>query len=226
MEKFLYDKEVECPICKNNFSTKKVRTRALRVQKRDEDFCVTYKDINPIYYHMWICPECGYSASESEFNNVSKEQKEVFDDRVRKRWKKRAFGSDRSFEEAEESYKLAILTGQILKKSQGYIASLCLKLAWLYREQNHEKERDFLKYALSYFEDAYQNERFPIGGLDEVSLAYLVGELNRRVGDPKESISWYAKALDHPDIKKHRQIQLKAREQWRLAREQHQKKVD
>jgi len=221
MEQFLYDKDVNCPLCRNKFKTKKTRSRNLKLIKRDDDFCVTYKDINPTYYHIFVCPECGYSATESEFDNLSKVEKEILDKSIRSKWKKRDFGEVRDFQEAVEVYKLAILTGQLLKKSKGYIGSLCLKLAWIYRENGNDKEMEFLKYALSLLEEAYQYERFPIAGLDEVNLAYLIGELNRRLGNPKVSITWFGLALSNPNIKKHRLIQLRAREQWSLAREQY-----
>ncbi|QUH25980.1 DUF2225 domain-containing protein [Serpentinicella alkaliphila] len=221
MEHFLYDKDVQCPLCRNKFKTKKVRTRFLKVVKRDDDFCVTYKDINPIYYHIFTCPECGYSSSESEFNNLSKIGKEILEKSIRGKWSKRDFGGIRGHREAEEVYKLAILNGQLMKKPKGYIGGLCLKLAWIYREQNDKREFAFLKYALDLLEDAYQNERFPIASLDEVNLAYLIGELSRRLGDPKKSVVWYSKALDNPDIRRHRLLQIRAREQWSLAREQY-----
>lgn len=221
MEHLLYDKQIVCPLCRNKFTTKKVRTRTLKMVKRDDDFCVIYKDINPTYYHIFVCAECGYSSTEGEFSDLSKNDKEILEGSIRSKWKKRHFEGVRSFEEAEEIYKLAILIGQLLKKTRGYIGSLCLKLAWIYRQENDKREQEFLQYALDFFEDAYQNERFPVSGLDEVELSYLIGELNRRLGKPQKSIHWFAKALDNPDIKKHRQIQLKARELWRVAREQY-----
>ncbi|SET32752.1 hypothetical protein SAMN05660297_02030 [Natronincola peptidivorans] len=222
MEHLLYDKRLDCPCCKNSFTTKKVRTRSLKVVERGTDFYVKYKDVNPIYYHVWVCPNCGFSATESEFTDLTKEQKSLLMDNISKKWNQRHYGGPRTYEEAEATYKLALLVAQLLKKSKGYIGGLCLKLGWLYRDVNDQRETEFLKYALNHFQNAYQQEPLPIAGLDEVSLAYLVGELHRRFHDPKGAIKWYSKALEHPDIKKKRQIQLMAREQWRLAREEYQ----
>ncbi|SNS76526.1 hypothetical protein SAMN05446037_102026 [Anaerovirgula multivorans] len=221
MEHLFYDKRVDCPCCKNSFKTKKVRRRGLKVLERHTDFCVAYKDINPIYYHVWICPNCGFSASESEYRDLTKDQRLFFQGNISRKWNQRDYGGIRTFEEAEESYKLALMVAQLFKKPKGYIGGICLKLGWLYREQKNDKEFEFLKHALHSFEAAYQKEPLPIAGLDEISLAYLVGELHRRFDHIQDAIKWYAKALDHPDIKKKRQIQLLAREQWRLAREQY-----
>ena len=96
-----------------------------------------------------------------------------------------------------------------------------VRLAWLYREIKSPKEKEFLGHALRHFEDAYQTERVDEVGLSEISLAYLNGELNRRLGHYRDAIRWYGTALDHPDIKRKRHIQLKAREQWSIAREQY-----
>ncbi|SDK69464.1 DUF2225 domain-containing protein [Natronincola ferrireducens] len=220
MEHLLYDKNISCPCCNNTFTTKKVRTRGLKVIERHSDFYVSYKEVNPIYYHVWICPNCGFSATESEYVELSKVQKDVLQKNIMAKWKQRDYGDVRTVEEAKEAYKLALFIGQLLKKSRGYIGGLCLKLAWLYRETGEVEEIEFLKFALSSFETAYQSEPLPIAGLDEVSLAYLVGELNRKLHKPQEAVKWYAKALDNPDIKKKRQIQLMAREQWQVARQE------
>lgn len=222
MENLLYDKDCNCPVCKNKFKTKKVRTRPLRIKKREDDFNVIYKNnINPLYYYIFVCPKCGYSSTEKEFENINKDQANILNKAIGSKWNERNFGNERTFHEAEESYKMALLVAQILNKSKTYKGGVSLRLAWLYREINSPKEEEFLKHALDCFEDAYEKERVEESGLDEISLVYLNGELNRKIGKYKEAIQWYGITLEHPDIKNKRQIQLKAREQWRLAKEQY-----
>lgn len=222
MENLLYDKDCVCSVCKYNFTTKKVRIRPLRIEKREDDFNIIYKNnINPNYYYIWICPICGYAATEKEFNNIRRDQIKIVKNMVSLKWKERDFGGVRNFQEAEESFKMALLIAQILEKSRAYTGGICLRLAWLYREIGSPKEQEFLAYALEAFEKAYQTERITEAGLDEVSLAYLNGELNRRLGRYKEAIQWYGVTLEHPNIKRKRQIQIKARDQWIMAREQY-----
>lgn len=221
MEELLYDKDCICPVCKNKFTTKKVRTRPLRVEKREDDFNVIYKNINPNYYYIWVCSKCGYSSTEKEFENITKAQAELLHKSIGSKWNERSFSGVRNFHEAEESLKMALLVAQLLKRSKAYVGGISLRLAWIYREAQNPKEKDFLTHALNLFEDAYQTERLEVIGLDEVSLAYLNGELNRRLGKYKDAIKWYGIALEHPDIKTKRHIQLRAREQWRLAKEQY-----
>lgn len=222
MESQLYDKTVSCPICKNNYTTKKVRSRGLQIVEKQDDLNVIYKGVNPNCYTIWVCPECGYSGTEHEYDNVNTIQKKIFEDNIRSKWNKRSYCGTRTLREAEESYKLAILIAQLIKKPKGYLGTLCLKLAWIYREdKNDKKEKEFLVHALNNLTESYQQERLEKSTIDEITTAYIVGELNRRLGNFRESIQWYSKTLDHPDIKNKRQLQLKTREQWRLAKEQY-----
>lgn len=222
MESQLYDKTVCCPICSTSFSTKKVRSRGLKIIERQDDLNVIYKDVNPNLYNVWVCPECGYSGTENEYVNFNPIYKKIFEEKIKSKWNKRSYCGIRSLKEAEESYKLAILVAQLLKKQKSYIGTLCLKLAWIYRdEKNEKKETEFLNHALVFLTQSYQEERLENSNIDEVTAAYLVGELNRRLGNFKEAIQWYSKTLEHPEIKKKRQLQLKTRDQWRLAKEQY-----
>lgn len=221
MTEYIYDKKIECPICKWEFSTKKARSRGLKVLERHDDFNVVYKDINPNYYYIWVCPNCGYSSTETEFNEINTIQKNTFKQIIGPKWVPRDFGGVRTAKEAEETLKLAILTAQLMKKSKAYIGSLCLRLAWVYREIKSSKEQEFLKFALDNFLESYSGEKLPLAGLDDLTMAYFIGELSRKMGNYREAIKWYSKTLDNPNIKDKRQLQLKTREQWKVAKEQY-----
>jgi hypothetical protein len=58
-------------------------------------------------------------------------------------------------------------------------------------------ERDFLKKALDTYKSAYEGEKLDKKVAPEV--AYLLGELSRRTGDPKAASTWYQKAIDTTD---------------------------
>lgn len=221
MENYLYDKELACPICSQKHTTKKARLRKIPVDRKDSDFHIWYKEVNPVFYNVWVCPNCGFSATESEHKPLNVDQKARILKHISVKWTKRDFGGIRTMDQAVESHKLAILNGQLMGKAKGYLGGLCLRLAWLYRESENPEEHTYLKYALQHLEEAYTDEDFPIAGLDEVSLAYLIGELKRMLGQPKEAIFWYNRALEHPDIKNKRLIQLKARDQWQTAKEEY-----
>ncbi|KAB3529149.1 DUF2225 domain-containing protein [Alkaliphilus serpentinus] len=221
MTDLLYDKRVECSICRWEFTTKKVKNRGLKVLERQDDFNVVYRDINPNYYYIWVCPNCGFSATETEFHEVNTVQKNIYMDLVRKKWVPRDFGGYRTAKEAEEVFKLALLTAQLLKKPKAYIGGLCLRLAWIYREMGNSKEQEFLKHALDNFTESYSGEKLPLAGFDDLTMAYFIGELSRKMGRYRDAIKWYSKTLDNPGIKDKRQLQLKTREQWKRAKEEY-----
>ncbi|TCO79508.1 DUF2225 domain-containing protein [Marinisporobacter balticus] len=223
MVEALYDKEICCSICKNIFRTKKVRTSAVRLEKRDADFCVYYNGENPIYYAVFTCPNCGYTAFESVFQEISPKDKKVIIAKVSNRWVQRDFGKERNVYQAIEVYKLAILCGQLLNQKKGILGMLCLRLGWLYRYIGEIREFDFLKHAIDCFEEAFRYERLPIGNLDEISLIYLLGELNRRLEKYDEAIDWFNKAVNNRAIKQKRKLDILAREQWRIAKEAYKK---
>ncbi|KXG78930.1 DUF2225 domain-containing protein [Thermotalea metallivorans] len=219
MKNALYDKEVTCPLCKNIFRTKKVRTSSTRIEKRDTDFCTYYTSENPMFYGVFVCPMCGYAAMESTFHEINGAGKKAIEENITRRWTQRSFGGERTIQEAIEAYKLALLCGQLINQKKGVIGNICLRIAWLYRYANDPKETDFLKHAVRCFEQAFVSEPLPIGNLDEVTLMYLIGEIHRLIGNYEEAIEWFSKAVGNPAIKTKKKIDTLAREQWRLAKE-------
>jgi uncharacterized protein (DUF2225 family) len=57
------------------------------------------------------------------------------------------------------------------------------------------QETLFLKQALEGFNDAYTREILPIYGLQRDSLMYLLGELNRKLGNYQNALLWYSKTI-------------------------------
>ncbi len=220
MSDSLYAKEIKCPICQNIFYTQRVKSSALRIEKRDSDFCVHYAGENPIYYGAYVCPLCGYAALESNFGDIELKAKKAIQESIVSRWVQRDFGKKRTINEAIETYKLTLLCGQVARQKKGTLGGICLRLAWLYRYNHEEREIDFLKHATECFEEAYRYESLPIGGMDDVSITYLLGELNRRLGKYEDAIYWFNKAIGNPGIKQKKSLGIQAREQWGLAREQ------
>ncbi|WP_187296223.1 DUF2225 domain-containing protein [Tepidibacter mesophilus] len=224
MDKELYDKKVKCPICKNEFTTKKIKTSALRIDKRDTDLYVHYKTVNPYLYSVWVCPKCGYAAMEGKYNIIKKYQHNIITENITNLWNPRDYGKKRNIDEAIQTHKLAIYEGNLLNWEKSYIGGLSLRLTWLYRLKGDKGlEIKFQKYALTIFTDCFSKEIFPMAGMDSVSMAYLIGELNRRFQNYEESIKWFQTALKDPNIKRKRLIENMVRNQWFIAIEEHKK---
>lgn len=216
----LYDKQVYCPVCNEKFSTKKLRRSAMRVQSTDADFCVHYKSENPYFYALWVCRKCGYVEFENRFESISKAGADKIKKEVTPKWTPRDYGGKRDIAQAMQIYKLALYQAELLQKEYSHKAVLCLMIAWLYRYENDTaSETRFMKSALELYAKSYSAEDFPIGGMDSAKLSYLIGELNRRCGNFRESIKWFDKAINDPNVKKSIHIKKKAREQWHIAAE-------
>lgn len=218
----LYERTIRCPICNRDFVTKKLRTSAIRISKRDQDFCPYYDGENPLFYGVFVCIHCGYAAFEKSFSKKKPDDKKRVIDIITPRWNSRSFGGKRSLDDAIETYKLALLCCNVLEGKNSEIGKVCLRLSWFYRYKGDvEKERKFIFFTINSFEKAFTGERINSDEYDEIAILYLLGELNRRVDNYNKSIMWFDKVLSHPQIKSKRHIEIKTREQWGLARAQH-----
>lgn len=217
--KELFDKTIDCPSCSLSFTTKKVRISKLRLLKRDEDFLNYYNDINPINYTVFVCPNCGYAATDIKFDNISIEGIKIIKNNISTRWIKRDFGGIRDTDDAIETYKLALLQGTMLGFKKLELANICLNIGWLYRiKEDKIEEIRFLTLAREQFVEAYNNESLKGSNMDDSKITYLIAELSRRVNEKEESLSWFNICLGLPETKSNPALDNMAREQWRLVR--------
>ncbi len=221
MKEALYTKKVTCPICNTEFSSVKAKIKACKVDKKDEDFCTHYTDVNPMFYDIFVCPVCAYAASENSFNELEDKEKKILSEVFSKRTVGRDFCSERDLTDAIAACKLAIYTAELRKAKASVIAGLCLKLAWFFRFAGDKQEETFLSYALQNYLEAFDKEPLPIGNLTEISMMYLLGELSRRLGKYDEAIVWFSKAVASPERADNPRIERLTREQWSLTKEQH-----
>ncbi|UKS27448.1 DUF2225 domain-containing protein [Paenibacillus sp. HWE-109] len=212
----LYEITVKCTFCDNAFKTMKVRPSFKKASKTDADFCVHYKDINPDYYVVRICPFCGYAHSENFSDKWKPDQKKAFYTEVSQKWTMRDYCGERTREDALQSYKLALLSAQIKDEKARVIAGLLHHLAWLYRASGDwEQEKRFLAFALDAYVSVFETEGMD---LNNARLMYLMGELNRRLGRFHEAVKWFSRIINDRKIMDAAMIRA-SREQWVIARE-------
>lgn len=190
-------KDMTCPICQMSFNTTKVRTTKLRMLDRDTDFCTYYEGVNPYFYEINVCPECGFAFSDNFNDSIADENANKFREIVSSKWAKRDFGGLRDIDQAIESFKLAIASAQIVGLKDSRVAGLCLRIAWLYRiKENREEEVRFMKWAVRLYEKAYQWEDFDTeDSMDMGTVLYLLGELNYRIGNYEKASNWFNIAI-------------------------------
>ncbi|MGZ4164609.1 MAG: DUF2225 domain-containing protein [Tumebacillaceae bacterium] len=211
----LYDRKVTCPLCKANYTTKKVLTKAIRTTRVEGDFYAVYEEVNPIYYHVNVCATCGFSFMEKTEPKIPQYVRDRYKRDVVPRWNPRDYCMGRSIKEAIVAYKLAIFCAQYIEEASRTIGGLCLHLAWLYRELGDPQEYRFLQDALDCYMDAYETDRsIESNG----KIAYLLGELSRRLGDAKTAVRFFNIVIQ--DKKSEPKYVRLARDQWALLREE------
>lgn len=197
---FLFDKTTTCPICDKEFKEKTVKVGKAKLLKTDLDLRPVYEGIDVIKYDVISCPACGYTALSRYFPTVMPSQAKAIAENISK-----AYHSDFKAEEVESydyaralnRYKLCLANAIVKKAKSSEKAYICLKAAWLLRgmeehleetdadyneklEDYADQEREFLKNALEGFVTARQSEGFPMCGMDESTVDYLIAVLAMR----------------------------------------------
>lgn len=212
----LYQIKVICTNCEAEFQSSRVRQSLKRAYKTDSDFCCYYKEVNPDYYVVRVCPRCGYASTEHSISALSERQRAMFNERLQTRWTGRDYSGERSWEEALETYQLALLCAQTIKDSSRLIASLLHHIAWLYRYKgDQEKELRFLTFSLEEYISVYEKDA--VG--NQARLLYTIGELNRRIENYNEAVKWFSRVINDKNITDSAMIRA-SREQWVLLREE------
>ena len=220
MNQFLYNKEVTCPVCSKKINVTKVKSKGSKVSKRDTDFCVFYEGINPLFYDVWVCENCGYAAQSERFEEIPTKDAKLILQKLTPRWNKRSFAGERSIDTAIETFKLLLFNLQLRGAKSSEYARACIRIAWLYRMKNDEKEQEFLIFALKHYTDTYEKENFPVDKLDEYTCLYIIGELNRRAGKYEEAVKWLSRLMSSPDARKNPGLIDTARDQFQLVKDQ------
>ncbi|GKU76019.1 DUF2225 domain-containing protein [Paenibacillus sp. L3-i20] len=214
----LYESKISCICCETIFITTRVRPSFKKATAVDSDFCGHYsKGTNPDFYVVRICPKCGFASTENGFASLTESQKQSYNTRIGLNWRGQSFSGERSAEQAMMSYKLALLTGQATDAKDRVIAGILHHIAWLYRYENNEtEEKRFLTFALEAYIRVFETEGI---SLNNAKLMYLIGELNRRIGQDQEAVKWFSRVVNDKKIMDAAMIRA-CREQWQLIREE------
>lgn len=192
-EEFLFDKTQVCPVCGISFPEKTVRAGKARMIGSDIDLRPKYEHIDMLKYDIISCPKCGYTALGRYFKNMSPAQADMIKRRISASYKprKEKKAGSYTYEEALGRYKLALANAIVKQSKNSERAYICLRAGWLVRGMlenldpsvpEYDKikkdltlqEDDFLKHSLEGFINARKSESFPICGMDEATLDYVV----------------------------------------------------
>lgn len=213
----LFQAKITCVCCDSQYLSSRVRPSFKKAIRTDTDFCMWYKEeVNPEYYVVRVCPMCGFSSTENAMQRLSERQKSFYYNKLGNSWVPRDYGGERTWEQAMESYKLALLCAQAVGEKDRVIAGLLHHIAWLYRyKDNKEQELRFLRFALEAYIKVYETEG---ESLNSARLMFLLGELHKRVDEPYEAVKWFARVVNDKRITDAGMIRA-SREQWQNLRE-------
>jgi len=209
----LFDKKHTCPICDNEFTAKTVRTGKARMIRTDMDLRNVYDGIEPLKYDIILCPKCGYAALARFFPNPTNVQQKYISEKITPNFKPlNEGGEEYTYEQALTRYKVAFANTVVKmgKVSEG--AYLCLKVAWLCRsykesldtnepgyQDKYDKieamEKENLRKAYDYFIKAVQTEEFPMCGMDESTVDYILAVLAMEFEDYFDSSKLLSKLI-------------------------------
>ncbi|KEJ04165.1 hypothetical protein N494_00955 [Clostridium botulinum A2B7 92] len=215
----LYDREVTCPVCGNIFKAKSIKTSSYRILKKDSDLFIRYSVINPYFYDVWACNECGYAAMKRDFNKIRSFQINSVKEKITPTWIPKAYPEVYNIDIAIERFKLSLLNYVVIESPYSKKGFNSLKLAWMYRlKDDYEKEKLFLNESLESLKEAYSSEDFPIYGMDRYTAMYLIAELMRKTGNTEESLRWFSNVITCPGISS--RLKNLARDQKDLIKEE------
>ncbi len=210
-EDILFPKTYNCPICDNSFKSLAVRAGKLRSREHDDDLRPRYKGVDPLKYDAIVCPNCGYSAIARYFNRVMPVQGKRIRAEIMPKFQGIVLSQDKySYEDAVLHYKMVLMCDVVGGVQTSRRAYTCLKMAWVIRgwletegssmpeDKKKELEADHkecIQNAYEGYVKAFSSETFPMSGMDEMTLTYLVSQLAFEVGDYAASLRMLSKVL-------------------------------
>ena len=189
---FLFDKAYKCPICDRDFKARTVKVGKAKLLGSDLDLRPRYEQIDMLKYDIIMCPNCGYAALSRFFKFVTSPQAKNIREKISATFKPQQEEREiYTYDEALERYKLTLANAIVKQTRPSEKAYICLKTAWLLRskaehldknlpdyeaqkKQCEEEENEFLRNALEGFLAARQTETFPMCGMDEPTVDYVI----------------------------------------------------
>lgn len=205
----LFDKSCVCPVCDNKFTFRAVRTGKARLLGTDDDLRPRYDKFDPLKYDVIVCTKCGYAGVTRFFEKITQNQAKLVKEQIAGRVRGIKNEGILSYDDAIARHQVALASAVVKKGMASEKAYTCLKMAWCIRgkRENYPSdasdyediieaccmdEAEALKGAYEGFVMAKESERFPIAGMNEDTLDYLIAELafkNGKIEDASKLLS-------------------------------------
>jgi len=180
------------------FTSKHIKTSALRIKKIDNDSCKHFEGTAiPYLYEAFACPSCGFAFIES-FILSDRKKENIKSEYIDKLNFRGDYCSERTILEAIRVWNLALICAQVSTQNRTIQAWISLRIAWLYRYLNNSVESKFLTMSLAHYEYAYINEDIESSKKDILNMIF---QLNISLNDETNAKHWLNELYKLKDMK-------------------------
>ncbi len=193
---FIFETEVTCPICNHNFSGTRMRESRMVTSNITSEFRTIYNDFEPLWYYIWVCPNCSFAYPHKQFTKVPRRSINRLQSKMTgKQTPSLTFSPRRTLNEVFSSYYLALKTYEAVGALPQQFGNLWMRLVWLYEDANCNQWVDkAAENSLAYFEEALiTSERSEAG---DQKLYILMAELNLRLGSNNKGLDYLLQAVN------------------------------
>ena len=215
---FVLEKRITCTVCDKVFVTKVLKTGKARRLTPDKDLRPRHEYIDTLKYSVCACPNCGYAALHSTFPRLSSRQIEDIKQHISTHFLPQAPTREATYtyDEAIELHERALECCEAKHAKGSESAYLKLLISWLLREQiaqlkqmpdsdlrtqalttKVEKMKTYYTEACEGLEQAMMNENFPIMGLNQTTLEYILAYMNYKLGKKDRAAKFIGSVLQN-----------------------------
>ena len=183
-----------CPMCRYIFRAPRAGTYV--TVGREPDLCPKFPGrqvdgSRVIQSEVTMCPACSFAAREGfDDLDLTPVERHGLEERLKEDGLLRVF---RSSPPPWLGFHAAEVCGQERALPARELGDLCLRASWVCRKEKESPfESTFQLRTIRYFLRALEEKG--LHGRELSLTTYLVGELNRRLGNHREALNWYVNA--------------------------------
>lgn len=205
----ILDRTYTCPICDSKIKAKSVKTNVAKFVGTGPDLRPMHSNINVTKYETVCCNQCGYAALAKDFKNTTQVQRKLLREKIQANYKshEEVPCDAYSIETAISRLKMALLCTVTKMGKESEVGNICLKISWLYQDLADEvaeddpnaeaKKNNYLAEAHNASMNAYEHlskarmeEDYPIAGMNEATLDYLLAYLGYEKGEYQTAMQY------------------------------------
>lgn len=220
---FVLEKTAHCPVCDKVFKTLSPKSGRVKRLESDNDLRPRCEGIDIMKYNVICCPQCGYTAltTGGYFESILPVHKKMIREQITPSFDPDSVAGMYPPECKEWDYDTAIdlhmrsLKNALVKNAKvSERAYNYLVLSWLLRGKAEElgdspettdqvaalqeREQDFYNQAYEGLTAAVSSENYPIAGMDQTTLDYLLATMSYRFGKLDVASKLLASILQSP----------------------------